>query len=63
MKTIKPDKDSLRLIETILKQNSRILEVNAALLESLASPPIIVDEEIRRLRPGEISWGDRAKAG
>lgn len=37
---VKPDPEVLRLVEAVLSQNMRILDMNAMLLEALANPTV-----------------------
>lgn len=37
---VKPDPEVIRLVEVVLSQNMKILDMNAMLLEALANPTV-----------------------
>lgn len=58
MKRLGPDPLSVKVINEVLSQNRRVLEMNARLLQALATPPYVVASDhnfdFMALRPGEI---------
>ena len=56
MEIITPDKEILKALDEILRQNAMILEMNSKLSVLLANPPIIMDDSIRPAKPGEIVY-------